>query len=109
MGSRKKVLVGTAVLTAAAVGTLLGIWLWLLASPIPPSTETVSIPNGTVTTFRPEITADDFAAGAATTLVAVIYVSAVVAILWFLLALAWRAFIYLGHRNREYERRHTGA
>ena len=109
MGSRKQVLVGTAVLTAAAVGTILGLWLWLLASPIPPSAETVSIPDGTVTTFRSEITTDDFAAGAATTLVVVIYVSAVVAILWFLLALAWRAFVYLGHRHREYERRHTGA
>lgn len=107
MGSRKPVLVGTAVLTAAAVGALLG--LWLLASPIPPSAETVSIPDGAATTFRSEITADDFAAGVATTLVAVVYVSAIVAILWFLLALAWRAFVYLGHRNREYERRHTGA
>ena len=109
MGSRKQVLVGITVLTAAAVGTILGIWLWLLVSPIPPSTETVSIPNGTVTTFRPEISADDFAAGVATTLVAVVYVSAIVAVLWFLLALAWRAFVYLGHRNREYEQRHTGA
>ena len=109
MGSRKQVLVGTTVLFVAVAGTLLGIWLWLLASPISPSAETVSIPNGTMTTFRPEVTADDFAAGVATTLVAVIYVSAVVAILWFMLALAWRAFVYLGHRNREYERRHTGA
>ena len=109
MGSRNQVLVGTAVLLAAVVGTLIGIWLWLLVSPIPASTETVAIPNGTMTTFRPEIAADDFAAGIATTLVAVVYISAVVAVLWFMLALAWRAFVYLGHRNREYQQRHTGA
>ena len=108
MGSRKKVLVGTAVLTAAAVGTLLGIWLWLLASPIPPSAETVSIPNGTATIQQSGVTASGFAEGVAAMLVGVIYVSAVVAILWFLLALAWRAFVHLGHRHREYERRHTG-
>lgn len=106
MGSRKKVLVGTAALTAAAVGTLLGIWL--LVSPIPPSTETVSIANGTATIQQSGVTASGFAEGVAAMLVGVIYVSAVVAILWFLLALAWRAFVYLGHRNREYERRHTG-
>lgn len=108
MGSRKKVLVGTAALTAAAVGTLIGIWLWLLLSPIPPSTETVSIPDGTVTIHGSSVTAGGFAEGVAAMLVGVIYVSAVVAILWFLLALAWRAFVYLGHRHREYERRHTG-
>ncbi|MCY4114262.1 MAG: hypothetical protein OXG33_10045 [Chloroflexi bacterium] len=108
MGSRKQVLVGTAVLTAAAVGTLLGIWLWLLVSPIPPSAETVSIPYGTATIQQSGVTASGFAEGVAAMLVGVIYVSAVVAILWFLLALAWRAFVHLGHRNREYERRHTG-
>ncbi len=109
MGSRKQVLIGTAVLTAAVVGTLLGIWLWLLASPIPPSTETVTIPDGAVTVHHSGVTAGGFAAGVAAMLVGVIYVSAVAAILWFLLALAWRAFVYLGHRDREYERRHTGA
>ena len=109
MGSRKQVLIGTAVLFAAVVATLLGIWLWLLVSPIPASTETVAIPNGTMTTFRPEIAAENFAAGIATTLVAVVYISAVAAVLWFMLALAWRAFAYLGHRNREYEQRRTGA
>ena len=109
MGSRNQVLVGTAVLLAAVCGTLIGIWLWLLVSPIPASTETVAIPNGTTTTVRPEIAADDFATGIATTLVAVVYISAVAAVLWFMLALAWRAFVYLGHRNREYEQRHTGA
>ncbi len=108
MGSRKQVLIGTTVLTAAVVGTLLGISLWLFALPIPASTETVSIANGAMTTVRPEITADDFAAGVAAMLVGVIYVSAVAAILWFVLALAWRAFVHLGHRHREYERRHTG-
>ncbi|MCY3912952.1 MAG: hypothetical protein OXG43_06855 [Chloroflexi bacterium] len=108
MGSRKKVLVGTAVLTAAAVGTLLGIWLWLLVSPILPSAETVSIPSGTVTIQQSGVTASGFAEGVAAMLVGAIYVSAVAAILWFLLALAWRAFVHLGHRHREYERRHTG-
>ena len=108
MGSRKQVLVGTAVLTAAVVATLFGIWLWLFASPIPPSTETVSIPGGTMTIEQSGVTASGFAAGVAAMLVGVIYVSAVAAILWFLLALAWRAFVHLGHRNREYERRHTG-
>ena len=106
MGSRKQVLIGTAALFAAVVATLIG--LWLLVSPIPASTETVAIPNGTMTTFGPEIAADDFAAGIATMLVAVVYISAVVAVLWFMLAVAWRAFVFLGHRNREYEQQHRG-
>ena len=108
MGSRKSVLVGTAALTAAAVGTLLGIWLWLLLSPIAPSTEAVPIASGAATIQQSGVTASGFAAGAAAMLVGVIYVSAVAAILWFLLTLAWRAFVHLGHRHREYERRHTG-
>ncbi len=109
MGSRKKVLVGTAALSAAAVGTLLGIWLWLLGSPIPPPAETVSIASGTAAIQQSAVTASGFAEGVAAMLVGVIYVSAVAAILWFLVALAWRAFVHLGHRHREYERRHTGA
>ena len=109
MGSRKQVLIGTAALFAAAVATLLGIWLWLLVSPTPASTEAGAIPNGTMTTFRPEIAAENIAAGIATTLVAVVYISAVAAVLWFMLTVAWRAFAYLGHRNREYEQRRTGA
>ncbi|MCY3783390.1 MAG: hypothetical protein OXG79_06355 [Chloroflexi bacterium] len=98
---------GTAAL-AAAVGTLLGIWLWLLYSPIPPPTEAVSIPSATAAIQQSGVSASGFAAGVAAMLVGVIYVSAVAAILWFLLALAWRAFVHLGHRHREYERRHTG-
>ena len=110
MGSRKQVLMGTAVLTAAVVATLFGFWLWLnrVAHFAIDRKCGVEFPTAPRRRFVQRSRRTISRQALRTTLVAVVYVSAIVAILWFLLALAWRAIVASGIGTASYERRHTG-